>query len=247
MDLQVLRKQAIERVKEQLRNSVHDDTLIIQASSNIEEMDKIINQMAKRLREWYELYNPEFSKAMQNHERFVSLILSKTKKELLHEIQEENTMGADLPKKDLDAIMNLAQEIKSLFDLKSRQEHYLETLMKRMCPNVTEIAGVAIGSKLIVLAGSLDRLSKFPASTIQLLGAEKALFRHLKNKKNRPPKFGILHEHALVGKVAFKNKGKMARTLADKLCIAAKVDIFKGKFVGKQLLEQVEKKAVMLK
>ncbi|HME87204.1 MAG TPA: hypothetical protein VKE88_02230, partial [Candidatus Nanoarchaeia archaeon] len=123
---------------------------------------------------------------------------------------------------------------------------YLESLMDRVCPNVKIVAGLTIGAKLISLAGSLVRLSRFPASTIQLLGAEKALFRHLKNRKNLPPKFGILHEHMFVSKVPGKNKGKMARTLADKIAIASKVDYFKGEPIGKELLQQVEKKAMEL-
>ena len=243
MDLQKLRQQAILIVKEKLRNSVSDDLLIIQTISNMEDLDKASNLLSRRLREWYELYNPETSYAVENHEKFVSLILSTSKKELLKDFKLENTMGADLPKKDVDAIMNLAQQINSLYALKKTEEEYLESLMDKTCPNVKAVAGLTIGAKLISLAGSLIRLSKFPASTVQLLGAEKALFRHLRNRKNRPPKFGILHEHMLVAKVLGKNKGKMARTLADKIAIAAKVDHFKGSFVGETLLKQCEKKA----
>ncbi len=246
MDIQTLRQQAIREVREKLRNSVSDDLLIVQAVSNIEDLEKVVNLTSKRLREWYELYNPEISNAVDNHEKFVSLILSKTKKELLKEINVDDTMGAEFTKENLDAVMNLAKQIKELFQLKHQQEEYLETMMEKTCPNVKEVAGTLIGAKLISLAGSLIKLSKFPASTVQLLGAEKALFRHLKNRRNLPPKFGILHEHAFIGKVAPRNKGKMARTLADKISIASKVDYFKGKFVGKELFKQVEKKATEL-
>lgn len=246
MDIQKLRQEAIVQVRTQLRNSVSDDLLIIQTISNMEDLDKASNLLSRRLREWYELYNPETSNAITDHEHFVTSILSKSKKELLKEISVTDTMGADLSQTDVDAIMNLAKEISMLFNLKHAEEVYLESLMDRVCPNVKIVAGLTIGAKLISLAGSLVRLSQFPASTIQLLGAEKALFRHLKNRKNLPPKFGILHEHMFVAKVPGKNKGKMARTLADKIAIASKVDYFKGEPIGKELLQQVEKKAMEL-
>lgn len=246
-NLQDMRKICISVVKNKMRHSVHDDLLIIQTISNMEDLDKTINLLSKRLREWYELYNPEFSRAMPSHEMFVQKILTNSKKDLLEQINAKETMGADLPKKDVDAMMNLAKQIKELFALKEKQLEYLATLMNSCCPNVTKISGVPIGAKLISLAGSLDRLSSFPASTVQLLGAEKALFRHLRNKKNRSPKYGILHEHPFVLKVAGKNKGKMARTIADKISIAAKIDVFKGKYFGDDLLKQVEKKMEQLK
>ena len=242
MDLQKLREKAIADVKEKLKQAVKEDWLIIQASAGLDELDKVINLLAKRLREWYELYNPEFSKAVPDHEKFISLILTRNKEDLLREIKVKETMGADLPKTDLDAIFNLAKKIKSLYELSKEQEIYLESLMKKIAPNVTATAGVLIGAKLMGLAGSLERLSKFPASTVQLLGAEKALFRHLRNRNNLPPKFGILHESALLSKVKTQNKGKMARVLADKISIAAKVDYFKGKFVGDKLANELDKR-----
>ena len=242
MDLQKLREQAIIDVREKLKAAVTEDWLAIQASTGLDELDKAINLLVKRLREWYELYNPEISHATEDHFRFVTLILTRKKEDLLREIKVKDTMGADLPKPDLDAILNLAKHIKSLFELSKEQELYLESMMRKIAPNITATAGVLIGAKLISLAGSLQRLSKFPASTIQILGAEKALFRHLRNKANNPPKFGILHESALVGKVKNKNKGKMARALGDKISIAAKVDYFKGKFIGNKLAEELDKR-----
>lgn len=247
MDLQELREKAIQTVRAKLRESVKEDTLIVQTVSGIEELEKAANLLSKRLREWYELYNPETSRALPEHEMFAKAITSKSKKELLSELKIKDTMGADLKKNDIDAILNLAEEVKSLFTLKHSQEKYLEDSMKKTCPNVTAIAGTQIGAKLICLAGSLEKLSKFPSSTVQLLGAEKALFRHLRNKRNLSPKYGILHEHILLSRVMSRDKGKMARTLADKISIAAKVDFFKGKYVGDLLLNQVNKKAEELR
>ena len=107
---------------------------------------------------------------------------------------------------------------------------------------MTAITGVSIGAKLLEHAGSLKRLAEMPASTIQLLGAEKALFRHIKNKKNLCPKYGLLHEHPFITQSKKKSHGKIARALADKIAIAVKVDYFKGKFIGDKLRKELEKK-----
>lgn len=229
--------------KKRLKKSVKNDLLIIQTISSIEEQNRVINILAKRLREWYELYNPEFSKQVTDHENFVNKIIKKNKKELLREIKldEEKTMGADLPKEDLDIIVDLAREVDRLYKLKERQTRYLERLMKKTCPNVNEVSGSLIGAKLISLAGSLEKLSELPSSTIQLLGAEKALFRHLRTGA-KVPKHGILFQHPLISKTKKRMHGKVARALADKISIATKVDYFKGKFIGNKLKRELEER-----
>jgi len=231
--------------KEAIKASVKDDLLIIQTISNISEIDKSINTLIKRLREWYALYNPELENKLDNQEKFVELIMKKSKKELLKEIKvnEKDSMGADFSKEELEPILSLAKEVKGLFALRGKQEVYLEKLMKKVCPNVLAITGATIGAKLISQAGDLKRLMLFPASTIQLLGAEKALFRHMKTGA-RAPKFGFLHEHPLISKNPKELHGKIARALADKISIAVKVDYFKGKFIGDKLLKEVEEKFV---
>ena len=133
MDLQSLRTKAIEVVKDKLRNSVGDDLLIIQTISNIEDLDKSTNLLSKRLREWYELYNPEFSRETESHDKFATYIVMKKDK------KEKDSMGADLPKKDMEAIMNLAVQVKSLLELKDEQQKYLDLLMEKKCLNIKTI------------------------------------------------------------------------------------------------------------
>ena len=229
--------------KEKIKDSVSDDLLIIQTISNIEDTEKVINILVKRLRDWYSLYNPEFSRSIENHEKFVELILKKTKEELLKEIKvkKEESMGNDLSKENLEPIMSLAKEVAQLYIFRKKQETYLEVLMKKTSPNMTELADVLIGAKLIEEAGSLKHLATLPSSVIQLLGAEKALFRHIRNKKNLPPKFGVIFAHVLIQR-NMKDAGKVARTLADKIAIAVKVDYFKGKFIGDKLRKELEKR-----
>ncbi len=218
-----------------IKDSVKDDLLVMQAVSNIGEIEKSINTLAKRLREWYALYNPEIENSINDQEKFVDLVIKGKQKKV------KDSMGAEFSKEELEPILILAKEVKGLFELKIKQEKYLENVMKKVCPNVLAIAGAMIGAKLIDQAGGLKNLMLFPASTIQLLGAEKALFRHMKSK-SRAPKYGFLFGHPLIAKNPKEKHGKIARALADKISIAVKVDYFKGKFVGDRLLKEIEEK-----
>ena len=229
------RERNIFLTKAAVHNSVSVDVLIIQAIHHIGDIDKVSNVLAKRLREWYEWYNPELSRRLVDHAQFVNAILEgKSKK-------EPDTMGADLGKADLEPIRRLAEELSHLFALRAAQEIYLENLMRKNCPNLLTLTGTTLGAKLLAQAGSLKRMVMLPASTIQLLGAEKALFRHIKSGA-RSPKYGFLHEHPYVGTCKKEFQGKAARILADKISIAAKVDYFKGDFIGEKLLRDLEKK-----
>ncbi|MEM4267777.1 MAG: NOP5/NOP56 family protein [Candidatus Woesearchaeota archaeon] len=238
---QKIREDCISITKQRIRESVKKDTMIIQAVSAVDEIDKVANILAKRLREWYEYYNPEFSKSIESHQKFSELIISKNKEELLKEvgIREEESMGADLPQEDVDAIVGLAKEIFSLYRQREQLERYIEKEMKKLCPNLSAVAGEIVGAKLLSHAGSLQRLASMTSTTIQVLGAERALFRHMKFK-TKAPKHGIILIHPLLQKA--KNKGKAARAISDKISIAVKVDFFKGQFIGDKLRQELEMK-----
>jgi nucleolar protein 56 len=229
--------------KRRMAESLKQDYLIVQAVNNVDEMDKVLNNLAKRLREWYELYNPEFSRSIESDEKFAELIQKKTRKELLNEVglTQEESMGAEVSKKDLQPVMGLAAEISSLFALRAKQAKYIEDSMKEQMPNVAAVAGAMIGATLLSIAGSMEKMALFPASTIQLLGAEKALFRHIKTGA-KPPKFGVIINHPLVTKAKAPEKGRAARMLADKISIAVKLDFFKGKFKGDELRKELDKR-----
>ena len=227
--------------RRKVADSVGQDGLIIQAINGIDEIDKVANTMSKRLREWYELYNPEISHQVEDHERFVKLTLTKSKEELLAEAETsaEETMGANLEQEDIDAILQMARGIDSLYELRRNQSDYITKAMKKNYPNITAIAGALIGAKLLSIAGSIRRMAMLPASTIQLLGAEKALFRHMTTGA-KPPKFGVIINHPLVTKAKKPDKGRVARSLADKISLGAKIDFFKGEFKGDDLRKELE-------
>ena len=227
------RKKNIEISKKLVKESVNDDNFVIQTVSNIEELDKIINMMVKRLREWYSLQNPELDHDIYDNEEYVNQITKKTKK--------KDSMGADLKKTDLDPILKLTKETLNLFELRKQQNEYLEKIMIKNYPNIQAIAGTNIAAKMLARAGSLRRLMGFPASTIQLLGAEKSFFRHLKTH-SRSPKYGYLLQHPIISQAKKSMHGKIARAIASKISIAVKVDYFKGKFIGDKLRKELEAK-----
>jgi nucleolar protein 56 len=224
----------LELAKRSIRESFSDDILIMQAIEAIDEANKITNLLVKRLREWYGYYSPELSRDVNDNQKFVEIVAK-------GEARLKGGMGVDIKREDLSAIVEFAKRIKALYELKDVQSAYIEKKMQEICPNLLAVAGSNIGAKLLHLAGGLKRLAGMPASTVQLLGAEKALFRHIRNKSYLPPKYGIIHEHQIIATA--KKKGKAARLLADKISIAARVDYFKGQFIGDKLKREIEEKA----
>jgi len=224
-----------------VRDSVSEDWLIIQAIANIRELDQVNNQLVKRLREWYSLYFPELSAKLDSHEKFVDFTLNKNREALVQEFKIKFSMGADLSTEDQEEIRKLAQQIQWLYLLREDHEQYLKKVMARFCPNLSELAGATIGAKLIELGRSLKNLALLPASTIQLLGAEKALFRHLKTGSGSP-KFGVIFAHPLIQGAKAKERGKVARALADKLSLCARLDYFKGEYKALQFKQELEEK-----
>ena len=234
-DIKKLRELNLKETKKKIKDSVKQDTLIIQTINHIQDLTKVINILIKDLREWYSYHKPEFSKNCPDHEIFVNEIIENKDKQI------KDGMGADLSKEDLEPIKNLTKQIIELYKFKIKQEDYLEKIMTALCPNMTTITGSIIGAKLIQHAGSLKRLIFLPSSTVQLLGAEEALFRHIKTGA-KCPKYGVLHGHPFVSKAKRKDAGRVARILARKISIAARVDYAKGNFVGDQLMKQIEEK-----
>jgi nucleolar protein 56 len=236
-----LRKKNLELAKKAVRESVNPDLFIINAVNNVEELQKIINNLSKRLREWYSLYFPELDKKIQDNEAFVKLVLKADKKALLKELKIMDEMGCELDKQDLEPILSLASIITDLLREKELLESYLEKTMRPYCPNLLIMTGALIGGKLLREAGSLKKLALMRSSTVQLLGAEKALFRHIRTGA-KPPKYGYLLQHQLVQRAKKQDRGRVARALADKIFLAVRLDYFKGEGMAEKLLKELEMK-----
>ena len=227
--------------KDKIKKAVNEDNLIIQSVNNIMEIDRANNLLIKRLREWYSLYFPELDNKIEGNDDFVNFIIKKDKEKLMKELKIKESMGASLRKEDVAQILELAKQANSLYMLREKHEKYLEKIVEKYCRNLNYLAGTLIAAKLIAQAGSLKKLVLFPASTIQVLGAEKALFRHITTGA-RTPKYGIILQHPFVQNAKKEIKGKAARTLADKISIAVKLDYFKGDFLATSLKKEMEKK-----
>ena len=235
-----LRERNVALTKDAVKKAVTPDILAIQAVKSITDMNKVIGTLTNRLRDWYEMYLPEFSAQEKDGEKFVKGVLLQNKDAFLHK-EGKQSFGADLSAHDLKPIHNLAQHILVMHATRKELEQYLDDTMKLLCPNVRAVAGTFLGAKLLEHAGSLRRLTTMPSSTVQILGAEKALFRHLKTG-SKPPKYGVLLAHSLVQQMPKAKQGKAARVLADKISLAVRIDYFKGEYRGEQLLEDARKK-----
>jgi len=219
------------------------DLHLIQAINTLDETDKIINSISSRLREWYGLHFPELDNLIDSINGYSQIVLSGKRENILKEdfekagfskdkvemlcLIKEKSRGGDISEKNFAIVESLAKQILNLFELRKNIEEHVEEQMKEQAPNISAILGTAVGARILARAGSLKRLATMPASTIQILGAEKALFRSLKTGAN-PPKHGILFQHALVHAAPRWQRGKIARAIAAKAAIAARVDVFGG-------------------
>ncbi len=241
-EFQNVRKRCIDSIKTDIAKSVTDDVLVSQTINTIDELTKVLNTLTKRIREWYSYYNPEFEHIITNHEKFLDYVENKTIKEIQTEFEINVSMGGQISEANLEVIKSFATSIKAVLKQREDLDKYLEETIKKIAPNMQAIIGTAIAAKLIEHAGSLRRLAIMPASTIQLLGAEKALFRHLKNSKSKCPKFGYIYNEPLICGAKRKDQGRIARVIADKLSIASRIDYFHGEFIGDKLRQEIEKK-----
>lgn len=244
-----------------------NDNHIIQSIALLDLMDKDINTFAMRVREWYGWHFPELVKIVPDNYKYCRLVLFiKDKKTLsndsLHELAAlvdddsgiaqsvidaaKVSMGQDISETDMDNITTFAERVTSLADYRKTLYGYLVDKMAVVAPNLATLIGEVVGARLISHAGSLTNLSKYPASTVQILGAEKALFRALKTKGNTP-KYGLIYHSSFIGKAGPKNKGRISRFLANKCSIASRIDSFSdqpttkfGEVLKKQVEERLE-------
>ncbi len=230
---------AIELTKLKISKLARRDKLIIQVASAIADLDKILNLMSERLREWYGLHYPEFE--IENHEKFAKIIAEKGKRENFEDF--EFSIGMGFEENDEKNVKTFAQRVYELYKLRDALDKYLEKMLKKEMPNLYALLGHVLAARLLAAAGSLEKLAKMPASTIQLLGAEKALFRFLRSKgKTKPPKHGIIFLSPYVAKAPKDKRGKIARLLAAKLAMAARMDFYTKENKGEELKKELEEK-----
>lgn len=242
-----------------------NDNHIIQAIATLDHLDKAINTFSMRIREWYSWHFPELIRIVSDNHSYAKLALFiGDKKRLsdddLHDLAAQVnddagiaqsiidvarvSMGQDISDADMENVTTFASRVVGLANYRKSLHSYLISKMSIVAPNLAALIGEIVGARLISHAGSLTSLSKYPASTVQILGAEKALFRALKTKGNTP-KYGLIYHSSFIGKAGQKNKGRISRFLANKCSIASRIDNFSDapttKF-GDALRRQVEER-----
>uniref|UniRef100_A0A8D0L3L6 Nucleolar protein 58 n=1 Tax=Sphenodon punctatus TaxID=8508 RepID=A0A8D0L3L6_SPHPU len=215
------------------------DTMIIQAISLLDDLDKELNNYIMRCREWYGWHFPELGKIVTDNLMYCKCVQkvgdrknvsSSDLSELLPEEIDEDvkaaaeiSMGTEVSEEDINNILHLCDQVIEISEYRTQLYDYLKNRMMAIAPNLTIMVGELVGARLIAHAGSLLNLAKHPASTVQILGAEKALFRALKTKRDTP-KFGLIYHASLVGQSTAKNKGKISRMLAAKTALTIRYD-----------------------
>ncbi|GLI58543.1 hypothetical protein VaNZ11_000287 [Volvox africanus] len=240
------------------------DNMIIQAIALLDTLDKDINTFVMRVREWYSWHFPELVKIVNDNYQYSRLALVIKDKSSLTEEQlpamaeivgEEakakeildaarSSMGQDISPIDLLNIEVFAQRVIKLAEYRQKLHTYLLDKMHAVAPNLSALIGEVVGARLISHAGSLTNLAKYPASTVQILGAEKALFRALKTRGNTP-KYGLIFHSSFIGRAKQRNKGRISRYLANKCSIASRIDCFMDastNVFGEKMREQVEER-----
>ena len=255
--MQKLRNFAIEfsstRVKE---SSEKLDLHVIQSISALDELDKLINVMGTRMREWYGLHFPELDNLIQSPNLYAEIVAKaglrqNITKQILEEVGVQDrkadiivdaarrSKGGDASTESLAILKKIANEVLSQSELRRILADYIENTMEVVAPNVKHILTALVGARLISKAGSLSRLAFSSASTIQVLGAEKALFRALQSGA-RPPKHGLLFQHPMVHSAPKWQRGKIARAVASKVAIAARIDLYRHSGKDESILNKLE-------
>ena len=261
---QFVRDVSLELAKTAITEAVTKrDLYAIQTVRAIEDLDKILNLLAGRIREWYGLHFPELDRLVEKHDTYVRLIRNLGSRDSFTyealaklgipqdkatEIAEsaKKSSGAEISQPDLQWLQEVCGTVLDLYGTREAAEKYTDKIMVEVAPNMTSVLGAVLSAKLISMAGGLENMAKMPASTLQVLGAEKALFRTLKTGA-RPPKHGIIFQYGPIHQSPKWLRGKIARAVAGKLAIAARMDAFGGENRGEGMRTSLEKKIDDLK
>jgi nucleolar protein 56 len=239
-DAAFMRETMMELGRLRTSEPIPSDRSLVQAIRGLDDLIVTANLFNERLHEWYGMHFPELADHARDR-RYASLIAAHGNRDgIIAELGLElQSIGAELEEGDMDAVRSLAGTLEAVYDDRVRMEGYIDGLVDGLCPNLCAVVGGPLSARLISLAGGLERLASLPSSTVQLLGAEKAMFRHLRSGK-RPPKHGIIYQHPAVHGAPYWQRGSISRALAGKALIAAKIDAYGGEYRGDELREGFE-------
>jgi len=249
------RKRLFQAAKESIsRAYAGEEHSIMQAINAYKEIDKTKNILYERLEEWYSMYFPELSIGSQTaYAKFVLKFGANKKAADISSLKEvfgnnaesikrkiDTSIGREPTKEEYSTISRLAEMLLSAASIEDDLDRYLKESTKRLMPNIVYLIDYKIAAEMLSRAGSLTKLAMMPASTIQLLGAEKALFRHIKFG-SKPPKYGVLFKMNQMSSTRRDERGRLARIYAAKLSIASKADAFSKRFIANKLKADIDK------
>jgi nucleolar protein 56 len=239
-----LRKFAIDLSSSKIKETSEQlDLHVIQAVSGLDELDKIINTIGTRMREWYGLHFPELDNLIQSISLYANIVreagfrtsitgnllerlgLDEKRRQIVLQAAQRSR-GGDITSENLAIIKQLAYQVILQTELRRIIADQIESTMELIAPNTKELLSPLVGARMIAKAGSLERFAHLSSSTVQVLGAEKALFRSLKTGSSTP-KHGILFQHPLIHSAPRWQRGKIARSVASKASIAARIDLYR--------------------
>lgn len=219
-----------------LKGSITMDLVLVQSSNALESLNKFVNILTEHFKEWFWLNYPEYK---EENEKILHAVVEYGARDNFPGFSE--SYGISLGEADIESLREMAIQLERLYAERKKLDSYVRSLAKEVAPNMACLVDELLAARIISIGGSLENLSKMPAGTLQLLGAEKALFRHLKNRNAKPPKFGVLYECSYVRNAPAEKKGKVARIVASQLSKAAKIDFYSKRDDGKKMKEEMEK------
>lgn len=241
------REEALKAAKEEL-GEIDRDRVIARAVRQLEQTRRSLRKEVEKFRDWYSLHFPELEDELDDDEQLLEILSDTADRDELDAFESlaEGSKGVRLPEKDIEILQETAEKLSRDAAYRDSLEEYIADACEEEMPNLSTLLEPVLAAKLVSLAGSLEDLAKSPASTIQMLGAESALFRHLSGKGSAP-KHGILFEHRFVRTLPEEERGKMARFLANKAAIAARMDQYGEKREGEDLRKEAQEKFEELK
>lgn len=223
------------------------DRSLVQAIRSLDDQIATINLYNERLHEWYGMHFPELADYARDR-RYAELVARYGDRgSVMQELGiEMESIGSDMDEEDLRAVSDLADSLDRLYGECDRTEAYIQGIVEQTCPNMCAMLGGPLAARMVSLAGGLERLASLPSSTVQLLGAEKAMFRSIRSGK-KGPKHGAIYQHPAVHRAPYWQRGKIARAVAGKVLIAAKIDQYHGEFAGDRLNEELDRRVTEIR
>ena len=237
-DRSLLHGAMVELAKRRMRKAIRPEDHLRQAVAAADDLQEQANVLVERIREWYGLHFPELAK-MMDESHYLDLVAKYGRRESLP-LETGESVGAELGEPEEREIRGIAQLALTLAGQQRDLESYVERSIRTLAPNVADLAGPMIAARLVTLAGSVEDLARYPAGTVQLLGAEKALFRHMKSG-SRPPKHGVLFQHPLIHRAPPWQRGALARAFAGRIAMAARADAYTHRRIAPELQASLDR------